>query len=155
VRSPRRLPEAIDPADVSVFLTDLSTYRDRAMVLAMVLGGLRSAEVRSLRLADVDFGLRRLRVMGKGGKERAIPIDPALFAELAGYLREERPPGCHTPQCLVVPQICHPGLAGATRRLGNGDGSDAAPATDRPGRQTDGPRSGSVAQCGGPQDTGR
>ena len=77
VRSPRRLPEAIDPADVSAFLTDLSTFRDRAIVLAMVLGGLRSAEVRSLRLADVDFGLRRLRVMGKGGKERVIPIDSA------------------------------------------------------------------------------
>ena len=102
VRSPRRLPEAIDPADVSAFLTDLSTYRDRAIVLAMVLGGLRSAEVRSLRLADVDFGMRRLKVMGKGGKERVIPIDPAFFVELGAYLREERPPGCRTPQCFVV-----------------------------------------------------
>src|SRR5664280_2611403 len=102
VRSPRRLPEAIDPADVSAFLTDLSTYRDRAIVLAMVLGGLRAAEVRSLRLADVDFGMRRLRVMGKGGKERVIPIDPAFFVELGAYLREERPPGCRTPQCFVV-----------------------------------------------------
>lgn len=102
VRSPRRLPEAIDPSDVSAFLTDLSTFRDRAIVLAMVLGGLRSAEVRSMRLADVDFGLRRLRVMGKGGKERVIPIDPAFFVELGAYLREERPPGCRTPQCFVV-----------------------------------------------------
>jgi len=87
---------------VSAFLTDLSTFRDRAIVLAMVLGGLRSAEVRSLRLADVDFGMRRLRVMGKGGKERVIPIDPAFFVELGAYLREERPPGCRTPQCFVV-----------------------------------------------------
>ena len=45
------------------------------MVLAMVLGGLRSAEVRSLRLDDVDMGLRRVRVMGKGGKEGVVPID--------------------------------------------------------------------------------
>jgi integrase/recombinase XerC len=45
VREPRRLPEAIEPEEVSAFLADLSTARDRAIVLAMVLGGLRSAEV--------------------------------------------------------------------------------------------------------------
>ena len=36
------------------------------MALAMVLGGLRAAEVRNLRLADVDMGMRRVRVVGKG-----------------------------------------------------------------------------------------
>jgi integrase len=44
-------------------------------ITAAVLGGLRAAEVRSLRLADVDMGLRRVRVVGKGGKERVVPID--------------------------------------------------------------------------------
>jgi site-specific recombinase XerD len=102
VRQPRRLPEALDPADVSSFLADLRTCRDRAIVLAMVLGGLRSAEVRSLRLADVDMGMRRLRVLGKGGKERIVPVDAAFFAECAAYLRQERPAGCRTPQCFVV-----------------------------------------------------
>ena len=43
-------------ADVQAFLAALRTHRDRAMVLAMLLGGLRSAEVRGLRLADVDRG---------------------------------------------------------------------------------------------------
>jgi integrase/recombinase XerC len=102
VRQPRRLPEALDPSDVSTFLSDLNTYRDRAIVLAMVLGGLRSAEVRSLRLSDVDMGMRRLRVLGKGGRERVVPVDAAFFAECAAYLREERPAGCRTPECFVV-----------------------------------------------------
>jgi len=102
VRQPRRLPEALDPSDVSSFLSDLRTYRDRAIVLAMVLGGLRSAEVRSLRLADVDMGMRRLRVLGKGGRERVVPVDAAFFAECAAYLREERRAGCRTPECFVV-----------------------------------------------------
>jgi site-specific recombinase XerD len=102
VRQPRRLPEALDPSDVSSFLSDLRTYRDRAIVLAMVLGGLRSAEVRSLRLSDVDMGMRRLRVSGKGGRERVVPVDAAFFAECAAYLREERPAGCRTPECFVV-----------------------------------------------------
>lgn len=102
VRQPRRLPEALDPSDVGCFLSDLRTYRDRAIVLAMVLGGLRSAEVRSLRLSNVDMGMRRLRVSGKGGRERVVPVDAAFFAECAAYLREERPAGCRTPECFVV-----------------------------------------------------
>jgi site-specific recombinase XerD len=73
----------------------------------MLLGGLRAGEVRSLRLADVDQGLRRLRVCGKGGRERVVPVDRAFFAELAAYLRVERPPGLATPECFVV-------LAGAS-----------------------------------------
>lgn len=102
VRSPHRLPESLPDGEVSAFLADLLTFRDRAMVLAMLLGGLRSAEVRSLRLADVDMGLRRVRVVGKGNKERVVPVDQAFFAETAAYLRSERPAGCSTPECFVV-----------------------------------------------------
>jgi site-specific recombinase XerD len=102
VRDPSRLPESLPPEEVGVFLADLDTQRDRAVVLAMVLGGLRAAEVRSLRLADVDFGMRRVRVVGKGGKERVVPVDDVFFAECADYLRAERPPGCRTPECFVV-----------------------------------------------------
>jgi len=102
VREPRRLPESLDRQEISDFLADLDTYRDRAIVLLMTLGGLRAAEVRSLRLADVDMGLRRVRVTGKGGRERAVPVDRAFFTELGAYLRDERPAGCATPQCFVV-----------------------------------------------------
>ena len=102
VRQPRRLPESLEPHDVAMFLTDLHTLRDRSIVLLMLLGGLRAAEVRSLLLADVDIGLRRVRVTGKGGKERVVPVDRAFFAELAGYLHDERPPGCGVPECFVV-----------------------------------------------------
>lgn len=82
----------------------------------MALGGLRAAEVRGLRLADVDMGLRRVRVIGKGGRERVVPVDPAFFAELAGYLREERPPGCATPTCFVV--LRGPSTGGALTEAG-------------------------------------
>jgi integrase/recombinase XerC len=102
VRQPRRLPEALEPAEVACFVADLGTHRDRAIALGMLLGGLRAAEVRSLRLVDVDLGLRRVRVVGKGGREREVPVDRAFFTELAGYLHRERPPGCATPECFVV-----------------------------------------------------
>ena len=102
MRQPQRLPEAPEPEDVAAFVTDLRTFRDRAITLLMLLGGLRAAEVRSLRLADADMGLRRVRVTGKGGKERVVPVDAAFFAELAAYLREERPAACRTAECFVV-----------------------------------------------------
>lgn len=102
VRQSRRLPESLDAEDVAVFVADLATHRDRAIVLLMLLGGLRAAEVRSLRLAEVDVGLRRVRVTGKGSRQRVVPVDRAFFSELTAYLRGERPQGLSTPECFVV-----------------------------------------------------
>ncbi len=102
MRAPRRLPESLDAAEVASFVADLHTARDRAIALVMLLGGLRAGEVRALLLSDVDMGLRRVRVTGKGGRQRVVPVDGVFFTELAGYLRRERPPDCHTAECFVV-----------------------------------------------------
>jgi len=102
VREASRLPETLDHDDVTEFFGDLLTYRDRAIVLAMLLGGLRAGEVRSLRLADVDVGLRQVRVLGKGGRERVVPIDRRFFVEVTDYLRHERPSDAAAAECFVV-----------------------------------------------------
>jgi site-specific recombinase XerD len=107
VQVPRMLPESLDLDEVGAFVADLLTHRDRAVALLMLLGGLRAGEVRRLRLADVDVALRRVRVVGKGGRERVVPVDRPFFTELTAYLRSERPSGLPTPECFVV-------LAGAT-----------------------------------------
>ena len=122
VRQPQRLPGALEPEDAAAFAADLRTSRDRAITLVMLLGGLRAAEVRSLRLADVDMGLRRVRVTGKGGKERVVPVDGVFFAELAAYLREERPAACRGAECSVVLRGPTTGLRRIfrTRRLASG-----------------------------------
>lgn len=102
MRQPQRLPESLDAVDVRAFLADLQTHRDRAILLVMVFGGLRASEVRSLQLRDVDMGLRRVRVVGKGGRERTVPVDGAFFSECATYISTERPPGCATAECFVA-----------------------------------------------------
>lgn len=102
VRQERRLPESLESEDVAVFLADLETHRDRAIVLVMLLGGLRACEVRSLRLVDVDVGVRQVKVTGKGGKQRVVPVERSFFVELTAYLRKERPTGLSTPECFVV-----------------------------------------------------
>lgn len=102
VRQDRPLPESLDAEDIEVFLSDLNTHRDRAITLAMLLGGLRASEVRTLRLADVDMGMRQVKVTGKGAKQRIVPIDRSFFAEVRAYLDRERPRGLSTPECFVV-----------------------------------------------------
>ncbi|WP_427005497.1 tyrosine-type recombinase/integrase [Pseudarthrobacter sp. H2] len=67
-------------------MADLLTASDRSMALLMQLGGLRASEVRPAGTDQVDFGLRRVRVTSKGGKERVVPVDASLFTEPASYL---------------------------------------------------------------------
>lgn len=120
MRVPKRLPESLAAGEVTAFLDDLGTHRDRAMVLVMLQGGLRAGEVRRLLLRDVDLGLRRLRVVGKGGRERIVPVDRAFFTELVAYLHRERPAGLATAECFVVlrgPTTGQPMTESAMRRI--------------------------------------
>ena len=70
----------------------LRTHRDRAMVAAMLLGGLRRCEVLRLRLEDLHVGARRVFIAeGKGGHQRQVPISRRFFTQLGDYLTLERP----------------------------------------------------------------
>ena len=90
--APRTLPRVLDPAEVDALIDALRTRRDRAMVEAMVLGGLRRCEVLGLRLCDLRPGERRVFVAeGKGGHSRIVPISSRFFTTLAAYLTDERP----------------------------------------------------------------
>jgi integrase/recombinase XerD len=57
VKVTRTLPVILSPAEVDALTTALRTHRDRAMVAAMVLGGLRRCEVLGPRLEDLRFGV--------------------------------------------------------------------------------------------------
>jgi integrase/recombinase XerD len=103
VRTPRTLPRILAPAEVDALLAALRTARDRAMVLAMLLGGLRRCEVLGLRLADISAGERRLFIAeGKGGRQRIVPVSPRFFAALGDYLGRERPASAGTGKVFVV-----------------------------------------------------
>jgi integrase/recombinase XerD len=129
VRVPRTLPRILAPEEVDRLLGALRTHRDRAMVLAMVLAGLRRCEVLGLRLADVRPGDRRLFVAaGKGGHQRVIPVADRVLAALGDYLHDERP-ATATDRLFVVLKGPRRGLplsaegldeilAGARRRAG-------------------------------------
>jgi len=92
VRVPRSLPKILSPTEVDALVGALGTHRDRAMVFAMLLGGLRRCEVLGLRLCDVHVGERKLFIFdGKGGHQRLVPISNPFFTAVGDYLHEERP----------------------------------------------------------------
>jgi site-specific recombinase XerD len=103
LRPVRRLPRILNPEEVAVLLGALRTDRDRAMVQAMVLGGLRRCEVLGLRLEDLRLGEWRVFVAeGKGGHQRLVPVSPSFFATVAVYMNTERPANAPTDRLFVV-----------------------------------------------------
>jgi integrase len=130
VRVPRTLPTILSPTEVDRLLAALRTHRDRAIVLAMVLGGLRRCEVLGLRLGDLWVGERRVFIAeGKGGHHRVVPIANRFFTAVGDYLDLERPSSATTERLFVVLKRPRRGqplsgegvdeiLAGARRRAG-------------------------------------
>jgi integrase/recombinase XerD len=98
VRGPRvgrRLPEALAPAEVESILaapsgSEPETVRDRAMLLLLYASGLRVSELCGLPVGAVDFRQRVVRVRGKGGKDRLVPVSGRALEAMAAYARGAR-----------------------------------------------------------------
>ncbi|HZW36944.1 MAG: site-specific tyrosine recombinase XerD [Deltaproteobacteria bacterium] len=99
VRAPsigRPLPKYLTVTEVEKLLAapDRVTpegMRDRAMLMLMYAAGLRASEVVSLRMENVNANAGFLRVLGKGGKERVVPVAEAALSALGEYLKQGRP----------------------------------------------------------------
>lgn len=103
MRVPRTLPRILTADEVDGLFDALRSDRDRAMVEAMLLGGLRRCEVLGLRFTDLHPGERRVFIAeGKGGHQRMIPISARFFATVAAYLEHERPADADTDRVFVV-----------------------------------------------------
>ena len=95
-RRPRRLPVAPKSREVDEMLSALEgdgplALRNRALLELVYSAGLRSREAVDLDVADVDFEQEAVRVRGKGGKERVVPLGEEAAWWLARYLRDARP----------------------------------------------------------------
>jgi site-specific recombinase XerD len=103
VRTPRTLPKILEPAEVDELISACRRWRDRAMVEAMVLGGLRRVEVLGLRLEDLKVAEKRVFIAeGKGGHQRIVPISARFFDSVANYLDTECPADVSTDRLFVV-----------------------------------------------------
>jgi integrase/recombinase XerD len=93
-RTPR-FPRTLSEADVEALLAapDATTplgLRDRAMLEALYATGLRVSELVGMKLFEVDLQAGVVRVMGKGSKERLVPLGEEAAAWIAKYLKERK-----------------------------------------------------------------
>ena len=91
----RRLPQTLTLEEVERLLGSVKTeglgLRDLAILELLYGGGLRVSELVSLELASCNFDVGFIRCVGKGNKERIVPLGRAAASALQRYLETERP----------------------------------------------------------------
>ena len=95
-KRPQRLPRVLKAQEVAALLDGIAAatpleLRDRAMFELAYACGLRAQELVSLTLSAVDFDAELVRVEGKGGKTRLVPVGEHALAALERYLARGRP----------------------------------------------------------------
>lgn len=95
-RMGRSLPKTLSEADVEALLRapdveDSLGLRDRAMLEVLYASGLRVSELVGLTLSQVNLRQGLVRVIGKGNKERLVPLGEEALYWLERYVREARP----------------------------------------------------------------
>lgn len=84
----RALPESIGADAVLLILKAATQVRDRALVFLLYGCGLRVSELVGLQRADLDLDAQRLTVLGKGNKQRRVPLGRAIAEVLEAHLSD-------------------------------------------------------------------
>ncbi len=83
---PRALPHPISQKDMETLLNSPGlSIRDRAILELLYAAGIRASELTGLRLEDVNAAVGYIRCLGKGGKERIVPIGRRAVERLREY----------------------------------------------------------------------
>lgn len=94
-KTSRKLPETLSVTEINNLLSCLddtkSEYiRNRAILETMYSSGLRVSELISLKISNLFLDIGYIRVIGKGNKERLVPIGDSAAKHIHHYLRQER-----------------------------------------------------------------
>ncbi len=92
----RQLPDVLSTAEIDRIIAAVDTttakgLRDAAMLETLYSCGLRVSELISLRMSDLFFGEGYIRVIGKGDKQRLVPVSTAARDRIQLYLERRRP----------------------------------------------------------------
>ena len=108
-KQPRRLPKLLSEAQVEALLAAPATettlgLRDRAMLETLYATGLRVSELVGLRMTQVSTDMGVVRVVGKGSKERLVPLGDEAVEWLQRYVKEARPAlaGARKSECVFL-----------------------------------------------------
>jgi integrase/recombinase XerC len=120
-RQPKRLPRPLSVDDCRGLaeegLEPEASPRDRALVELLYGAGLRVGELCALDVGHFEKGRGEVRVWGKGGRERVVPLPGMAREALAAYLEARAAPAPDSPLFVSA----RPGRDGVARRLGARD----------------------------------
>lgn len=92
IKEDKKLPVVLSKQEVWRMLNGCKLLKHKILIGLLYGCGLRCMEVRSLRLADLDFDRLQLKVVqGKGKKDRYVPLSAHLVRGLKSYINAEKP----------------------------------------------------------------
>lgn len=90
-KKPKRIPEFIPEQDLDnidqIFTDNFSGYRDKLIITMLYATGIRRSELVNLKISDIDYYQKTIKVFGKRQKERKIPMAPKLIEEIDNYIQ--------------------------------------------------------------------
>ncbi len=95
-RLPERLPIYLKESESKFLLEEVQFgpgfrgFTDRLICELLYATGMRRNELQQLRESDIEWSLNQVRILGKGNKERLVPVSPALLDSFRDYLAEKR-----------------------------------------------------------------
>lgn len=109
-RIPAKLPDRLNVEEVNRLLNSISgdreiDIRNRAMMETLYAAGLRVSELVNLELENIDLRLGYLRVMGKGNKERIVPLGKTAVHYLIRYIETRKKSGKMQSSALFLTRL--------------------------------------------------
>lgn len=93
---PERLPSYLKEQETTQLLeaTDFDEgfkgATDRMICTLLYQTGMRRSELLNMKEQDIEWSLKQVRILGKGNKERLVPLGPQLLQEIKNYIQEKR-----------------------------------------------------------------
>lgn len=98
-RRERRVPNFLTEDEVIRLIatmsaggTEIARRRNVALIELLYSSGLRVSEIERLNIEDIDFWIGTIRIVGKGNRERQIPVGEAALSSVRDYLKEKGEP---------------------------------------------------------------
>ena len=95
-RLPERLPVYLKESETQHLLEDVQFepgfkgITDRLICELLYATGMRRNELQQVKESDIEWSLNQIRILGKGNKERLVPVSPVLLDTIRDYMEEKR-----------------------------------------------------------------
>ena len=109
LRLPQRLPTFLKESETENLLENISfgegfeAFTQRLILELLYSGGMRRSELINLKESDIEWGLCQIRLLGKGNKERLLPISAVMMDNLRDYIAHKKSEGMASETLLVLP----------------------------------------------------